>query len=50
MNKTLKNKVCALILICVGLVPMIVDKDATVFIFFLVLAIGLLLEKKNVIT
>lgn len=36
MHRTFKNKLCALALVAVGAVPMIMDRDATAFVFMLI--------------
>lgn len=44
---TLKNKLCALTLLIVGVVPVLMDKDATVLVFSLLLGVPLFFAKEN---
>ena len=47
--KTLKNKICSLVLILIGVVSVLLDGDATAFVLFTLLGVGLFFEKDNVI-
>lgn len=49
MRETYKNKLTAIGLLACGSLPMLVDKDATVFVFMMVFAIPLFFEKHNCI-
>lgn len=48
-QSTKKNKIYALILIIIGIIPIFIEKDATPLIFFLFFAVPLFFAKKNVI-
>lgn len=45
--KTLKNKICATIMILVGIAPVIWENDATVLLFFGSFAVPLFFAKDN---
>lgn len=45
--KTLKNKLFAIVLVIVGLVPTIIDHDATALIFLSCIALPLFFAKEN---
>jgi hypothetical protein len=45
--KTTQNKIHALILILIGLVPIWLDNDATAFVFLLIFAVPLFFAKEN---
>lgn len=45
--KTLKNKLIALGLLGVGMVPILIERDATVLVFVAMPAIPLLFAKEN---
>jgi len=45
--KTLKNKICASVLMFVGLMPVIFEHDATALIFFGSFALPLFFAKEN---
>ncbi len=45
--KTLKNKVYAVLLLVCGYVPVLIDNDATVFVFMLMFAGPLFFAKEN---
>ena len=46
-QKLLKNKLYALVLILIGVVPILIDQDGTFFAFVLTLAIPLFFAKEN---
>lgn len=48
MKKTIKNKIAALGMIMVGLVPALLDGDATVLVFAGLFAIPLFFAKEDV--
>jgi len=43
----LKNKLCALVLILIGLVPILIERDVTLFIFTLMIGLPLFFAKEN---
>ena len=45
--KTLKNKLCSIALLITGIIPIFVDGNATILIFFTCIAIPLFFAKKN---
>lgn len=47
--KTIKNKIVAIILLAIGILPIILEQDATFFIFMLFFAIALFSAKENYI-
>ena len=47
--KTFKNKICALLLISAGMLPLIVDKDGTFLLITLIFGLPLFFAKKNYI-
>lgn len=47
MKDTIKNKLSALTLIAVGVVPVMLYEDATALVFFGVIAIPLFFAKEN---
>lgn len=46
-HKTLKNKVCALLLLMVGVVPILIEGDASFLVFAACLGIPLFFAKRN---
>lgn len=48
-KNTLGNKLCACLLLLCGLVPMIIDHDATAFVFFSMFAVPLFFAKDNLL-
>ncbi len=49
-KELLKNKLYALVLILIGLVPILIERDGTFFIFALIFGILLFFAKDNWIT
>ena len=47
MRKTYKNKLCAIVLLMAGMVPVWLDRDGTALLLMLVIAIPLFFSKKN---
>ena len=45
--KTLKNKLYAVVLLICGYLPVLIDKDSTVLVFFAFIAIPLFFAKEN---
>ena len=45
--KTLKNKILAVILVILGAIPMIIDKDATMLVFVLCFVVPVFFSKEN---
>lgn len=45
--KTLKNKLYAVVLLICGYLPVLIDKDVTVLVFFAFIAIPLFFAKEN---
>ena len=50
LKRTWKNKVMALVLLFVGIVPILIENDATVFVFLIVMIIPLFFTGKNYIS
>lgn len=48
-NKTLGNKICALSLIYIGLLSIFIDGDFTALVVVSMLAVPLLIAKKNIL-
>lgn len=48
-KELLKNKLCALVLILIGLVPILIERDGTFFIFALIFGLPLFFAKENCI-
>ena len=46
-RELLKNKLCALVLILMGLVPILIERDCTLFIFALMIGLPLFFAKEN---
>lgn len=46
-RETLKNKICSLAIILLGLLSTRIDGDCTLFIFTIMLGVPLFLAKKN---
>ncbi len=46
-RELLKNKLCALVLILMGLVPILIERDVTLFIFALMIGLPLFFAKEN---
>ena len=46
-RELLKNKLYALVLILIGLVPILIERDVTFFIFALMIGLPLFFAKKN---
>lgn len=46
-RKLLMNKLCALVLIGIGALPVFIEKDATVLVLFLFFAIPMFFSKEN---
>jgi hypothetical protein len=47
--KTLENKMVALVLVCVGAVSVLVDGDATAFVFLAMIGLVLFFSRENVV-
>lgn len=47
MRKTFKNKVCALVLLIAGMIPVWIDGDGTALLFFGCIAVPMFLAKDN---
>ena len=47
LKETGKNKLCALVLIAVGMVPILIEGDATFMVFGGIIAIWLFFAKEN---
>lgn len=47
--ETIKNKIVAVILLALGIIPIILEQDATFFVFSLFVAVALFKAKKNYI-
>lgn len=47
MRRTYKNKLCAIVLLMAGMVPVWLDRDGTALLLMLVIAIPLFFSKKN---
>ena len=46
-RKTIKNKISALVLIAIGIVPVLIERDATMLLFALSVGIPLFFAKEN---
>lgn len=49
-KETIKNKICALVLIGTGFFSIFLENDSTVFIFFCLIGVPLFFAKENWIT
>lgn len=47
MKETYVNKLVALLLLVITYIPIVLDHDATVFVFTLMIAVPLFLSKRN---
>lgn len=45
--KTLKNKLCAVVLLICGYLSVLIDKDATALVFLALIAVPLFFAKEN---
>lgn len=45
--KTLKNKICSVLLLGCGCVPVLIDHDGTVLVFLAIIAIPMFFAKEN---
>lgn len=50
LKRTWKNKVAALLLLFVGIVPILLEKDATVFVFLIGMIVPLFFTGKDYVT
>ena len=46
-KETIKNKICAVVLVLASSAPLIVDRDGTCMLFALILALPLFFAKEN---
>lgn len=47
--KTLKNKLCAVVLLICGYLQVLIDKDATALVFLALIAVPMFFAKENLI-
>ena len=46
-RELVRNKICSLLLILIGVVPILIERDGTFFIFTLMLGIPMFFSKEN---
>jgi hypothetical protein len=47
LDRTWKNKICAIALICAGMISMMIDGDATALVLMLIIGIPLFFTEKE---